>query len=67
MNQVRLSLQPAEGVVVQAAATIYASYVGAGRVPEGQEEVWLERSLREALFLAKVADENIISSGEMGA
>jgi hypothetical protein len=40
--KVKLSLQPSEAVVVQAASAIYAAYVMGGRVPVGKEKEWLQ-------------------------
>ncbi len=66
MAKPKLSLQPSEAVVVQAAAAIHAAYLSSGRVTDGQEKSWIERSLREALLLARLADEAIQSDTEMG-
>ncbi len=64
-KKVSLSLQPSESVVVRAAAQIYAAYIIAGKVDEGQEKAWRERAIREAFDLAKTADLSIISDGEL--
>ena len=66
MAKPKLSLQPSEAVVVQAAATIYAAYLSSGRVTDGQEKSWIERSLHEAIHLARLADDEIQSDTEMG-
>ena len=66
MQKPILNLGPSEAVVVQAAAQIYAAYLVSGKVPEDQTEVWLQRSLREAFQLAKLADEAIQSDSELG-
>jgi hypothetical protein len=60
-----LALQQSEGVIVQSAARIYAAYIAAGRVPEGSEQEWMDRSIREALRIARVTDETIQADGEM--
>jgi hypothetical protein len=65
MAKVSLSLQPSEAVVVRAAATIYAGYVAAGKVADGQEQEWLGRALREAIWIARSADDAIRSDTEM--
>ena len=36
MNKPYVSLQPSEAVLVQVAGQIYAAYISAGRVEEGQ-------------------------------
>ncbi|HYH64735.1 MAG TPA: hypothetical protein VD866_08590 [Urbifossiella sp.] len=66
MERTTLALQPSEAVVVQAAATIYAGYQAGNRVPEGAEQDWMRRAVREALWIARTADDAIRSDGEMG-
>ena len=61
-----LNLAPSEAVVVRAAAAIFAAYIVAGKVPEGQTDLWLKRSLQEAFQLARLADEAIQSDSELG-
>lgn len=61
-----LTLQVSEAVVVQSAANIYAAYIATSRVTPGQEKVWIERSIQEALLIARLADEQIQSDHEMG-
>ncbi|MGB6042872.1 MAG: hypothetical protein WBF93_06905 [Pirellulales bacterium] len=65
MAKHHLHLQPSERVIVQATAEIYAAYISAGRVLEGEHEQWIERSLTEAIHIAKLADARIISDDEM--
>jgi hypothetical protein len=62
----KLSLQPSEATLFRAAAQIYAAYVAAGRVPTNEESAWMERSVREAYRLARIADEAVQSDNEMG-
>lgn len=64
MAKMALSLQPSESVVVQAAASIYAAYITAGKVTEGREEEWMKRSIREAFFIARTTDDAITSDNE---
>jgi len=66
MPKISLSLQPSEAVVVRAAAMIYAAYITAGSVPAGQEEEWMGRAVREAIWIARTADDAIQSDTEMG-
>jgi len=66
MSKAVLNLAPSEAAVVRAAATIFAAYIVAGKVPEGQTDAWLGRSLREAFQLARLADEAIQSDSELG-
>ncbi len=42
MTKKHFKLQHSESVVVQAAAQIYAAYISAGRVPEGEQTQWME-------------------------
>lgn len=65
MAKTYLTLQPSEGFILNAAAQIYSGYVIAGRVAEGDEQKWLERSLREAIRLARATDEVVVADGEM--
>ena len=58
-------MQPSEGLVFQVAGHIYAARLAAGRVPEGQEEQWMERSLTEATRLAQLAEEALKSDTEL--
>jgi len=65
MAKPTLSLQSSEAVVVQAAAHIYAAYIMSGRVNDGQEQRWIERSIREAFRIAQLTDDAIQSDKEM--
>jgi hypothetical protein len=58
-------LQPSEAAVTQAAAAIYAAYITAGKVAEGKQEEWMQRSIREALWIARATDEAVHSDSEM--
>lgn len=60
-----IALQPSEAVLVSSAAQIYAAYVIAGHVQNGQEQQWLQRSLNEALLIARTVDEKIQADAEM--
>lgn len=65
MKKPYIALQPSEGVLVQAAATIYAGYLTAGRVPEGNESDWIARSIKDAIRIAQTTDENVQSDNEV--
>lgn len=67
MARQHLTLQASEAVVVQAAAQIYAAYQASGRVPEGEESRWMERSIREAILMARAVDDAVISDDEVDA
>ncbi|MDP6447563.1 MAG: hypothetical protein QGG36_13345 [Pirellulaceae bacterium] len=65
MAKTHLNLQKSEGIVVTAAANIYAAYIAAGRVEDGQEATYMERSIRDAIRIAVTTDDAIICDGEM--
>jgi hypothetical protein len=66
MTKPKLSLQPSEAIIAESAAIIYAAYVTIGRVPENQEQRWIERSIREAVLIARLTDEAVHSDTELG-
>ncbi len=66
MQKPKLSLEPSESIVVQAAATIYAAYISAGQVPAGKEKDFIVKSIREATTLAQMTDTYIQSDYELG-
>ncbi|MBI85860.1 MAG: hypothetical protein CMJ81_21910 [Planctomycetaceae bacterium] len=65
MDKSYLSLQPSEGIVLQAAAHIYAAYIQSGQVTSGSESEWMTRSIEEAIQLAKAIDDIVVSDNEM--
>jgi hypothetical protein len=65
MGKAYISLQPSEQTLVQAAATIYAGYLTAGRVPEGSESDWIKKSIEDAIRIAKVTDDNVQADAEV--
>ena len=65
MAKIHLRLQKSESVVVHVAGQIYAAYIAAGRVDEGQEDQWMQRSIREAIKIAAATDDAIISDDEV--
>ena len=65
MSKSYLTLQPSEGIVLQAAAQIYAAYIQSGQVVSGEEADWMTRSINEALQLAKTIDDLVVSDDEM--
>ena len=52
MENKTLNLQSSEQAIVAAASRIFAAYIVSGQVSEGQEEGWLARAVREAIWLA---------------
>jgi hypothetical protein len=65
MAKSHLKLQATEAVVVQAASQIYAAYITAGRVTEGDEAKWMRRAIREAIQIANATDEAIVADDEV--
>lgn len=65
MGKAYITLQPSEQTLVQAAATIYAGYLTAGRVPEGSESDWIKKSIEDAIRIAKVTDDNVQADAEV--
>ena len=65
MGRTHLRLQRSEGIVVQAAAQIYAAYIAAGRVGEGDAEKWISRAVDEAIRLADLTDDRVESDDEV--
>lgn len=64
-SPVSLKLQHSESVVLQVAAQLYSAYVIAGRVKEGDEATWMERSIRDAIAMAEATDAAVISDAEI--
>jgi len=65
MSKPYISLQPSEAVIVQAAATIYSAYLTSGRVPDGEDEKWLKRSIQDAVRIARITDDNVMADKEL--
>lgn len=64
MAKRHISLQPTEQTLVTAAATIYAAYITAGHVVEGQESVYLEKAIKAAIRIAKITDDSVQADKE---
>ena len=65
MSKTYLTLQGTEQALVHAASTIYAGYIQAGRVSEGDEATWMKRSIDEALAIAKQIEDLTVAEGEV--
>ena len=65
MSKPKLSLEPSESIVVQAAANIYAAYINAGQIDPGKEKDFIVKSIREATLLAQMTDSYIQSDYEL--
>lgn len=64
MSKAYVSLTKSERSIVIAAAQIYSAYIQSGAVREGTEDTWMQRSVREAVRLAQLADGAVVSDGE---
>ena len=60
-----IKLQKSESVVTAGAIQIYSAYIAAGRVPEGQEDQWMSRSIKEAIKITTSTDAAVISDDEV--
>lgn len=60
-----ISLQHSESVIASAAATIFAAYITSNHVAEGEEEVWMERAIDQAIWIAMKTDNKVRSDNEM--
>jgi hypothetical protein len=56
MTKPDITLEPSKGVVSQMAAQIYSAYITRGVVEQGEEANWMERSIREAVRIARTVD-----------
>jgi len=65
MERTNLNLQPSEQAVVAAASRIYAGYIVSGQVGEGQEEGWMARAVREALWISRKVDDTVLADDEI--
>ena len=64
-KKTRITLQPTETAIFHVAGAIYAAYLAAAKVPDGQEQTWMERALRESLQLAQLTDARVQSDTEL--
>ena len=61
MSKPDITLQPSKGIILEAAARIYAGYIAAGLVKDGEVKSWIKRSIQEAIVIAKTVDASIDS------
>jgi len=61
-----LSLQPSETALLGAAAQIFSAYIVSGHVTGGNESEMMDRSLAEALKMARRLEEMVQSDNELG-
>jgi hypothetical protein len=61
-----LSLQPSEIALLGAAAQIFSAYVASGHVTGGNESDMMDRSVSEALQMARRIEEMVQGDNELG-
>jgi hypothetical protein len=59
MTKPDITLEPSKGVISEMAARIYSAYIVRGEVRDGEETKWMERSIREAVRIAKTVEASI--------
>lgn len=62
-----ITLEPSKGVVSQMAAQIYAAYITRGAMKNGEEVNWMQRSIREAVRIARTVDVSLESDEAPGS
>jgi len=66
MPRLNVTLQPSKRTVTEAAARIYAAYVAAGWIQkEESAKSWMERSIQEAIHIARTVDATVQSDDEL--
>jgi len=56
MSKPDITLEPSKGVISEMSARIYSAHIIRGDVRDGDEAQWMERSIREAIRIAKTVD-----------
>jgi hypothetical protein len=59
MSKPDITLEPSKGVVSEMAARIYAAYIIRGNMKEGEEQQYMEQSIREAVRIAKTVERSV--------
>lgn len=65
MEKSYFNLSTTESAVVQAAAQIYAAHITAGHVTDGAEASWIQRSVHDAILIARATDDAVVSNEEV--
>jgi hypothetical protein len=66
VSKPRVQLEPSEQTITQAAATLLAAYIVSGKMKDGEERHFLERSVREAIQMARLVDACVAADSEVG-
>lgn len=61
MTKPDITLEHSKAVVCDMASRIFAAYIVRGEVKDGEESNWMERSIREAVKIAKTINASIES------
>jgi hypothetical protein len=59
MSKPDITLEPSKGVVSMMAAQIFSAHIIRGNVQEGNEDQYMERSIREAIRIAKTVERSV--------
>ncbi len=66
MPRPNVTLQPSKRTVTRAATQIYAAYVAAGWLQKEEDaQPWIDRSVREAIAIARQVDASVQSDEEL--
>ncbi|MBD3672877.1 MAG: hypothetical protein HUJ26_05060 [Planctomycetaceae bacterium] len=65
MSKQHFRLAATEAVVSQMANQLYAAYISTGKVSPEESASWMERSIEEAIAIAKTVDESFQSEQEI--
>jgi hypothetical protein len=60
-----ISLQPSEGILVQAAANILAGYIASGQCTPDNEDQFMKKAIKQAIRIARITDEAVQADKEL--
>jgi len=64
MTKPEINLKPTESTVTEAAVQLYAAYLIADKVKDGEEKDWMQRAVNEAVLFARTAEGIAAPHGE---
>ena len=66
-NDKRLSVQlaPTEASILAASSRIYAAYISAGSVSEGEEAEYMQKAIKQAMRMSTAVDDLVKAEGEL--
>lgn len=65
MNRPYISLQPSEGILVQAAAQIFSAYITSGQCTPDNEDEYLKKAIKHAIRMARITDDAVQADKEV--